>query len=109
MTGQSLEASVAVINEQLKAITEDMREARTARKAQYEQNERQSVVLMEVKHRLEKIETWMTSSEPTIQEVRNMKAQAQGAGKLGRGLWALAGISIGAAATLVAFWQKWFH
>lgn len=106
---QSLEASVAVINEQLKVITEDMREARTARKAQYEQNERQAATLMKIDHRLERVETWMLSSDPTIQDVRNMTLQAQGAGKLGRGLWALAGISIGAAATLVAFWQKWFH
>lgn len=109
MTGQSLEASVAVINEQLKNITEDMREARNARKAQYEQNERQSQTLLKIDHRLEKVEFWITSSDPTIQEVRNLKLQAQGAGRLGRFLWVIAGATIGAAATLVGFWNRWFH
>lgn len=107
MTSQSLEASVAVIQEQLKTITEDMREARGARKAQYEQNERQNATLVKIDHRLEKVEQWMTSSDPTIQDVRRMKLQAEGAGKLGRILWVLAGASIGAAATLAAYWNRW--
>lgn len=108
MTDQSLEASVAVINEQLRNITEDMHEARHARKAQYEQNERQSQTLLKIDHRLEKVELWITSSDPTIQDVRNMKLQAQGAGRLGRFLWVIAGATIGAAATIVGFWNKWF-
>lgn len=107
MTGQTLEASVAVIQENLKTITEDMREARAARKAQYEQTERTNLTLIKIEHRLEKVETWMTASDPTIQEVVRMKFQAQGAGRLGRWVWALAMASIGAVAALVATWQRW--
>lgn len=108
MTTPSLEASVAVIQEKLQTITEDMREARLARKAQYEQNERQNETLMKIDHRLEKVEMWISSSDPTIQEYRTLKLQVQGAGRVGRFLWSLAGATIGAAAAAVAYWQKWF-
>jgi chromosome segregation ATPase len=104
---QPIEVSVAVINEQLKTITEDMREARAARKAQYEQSERQNTTLTKIEHRLEKVETWITASDPTIAEYRTFRAQAQGAGTLGKWVWALAMASIGAVATLVATWQRW--
>lgn len=109
MTGQAIEVSVAVIQEQLRQITADNAEARAARKAQYEQNERQSETLLKIEHRLEKVEVWITSSDPTITEFRTLKLQAQGAGKLGRFLWVLAGATIGAAATLVGYWQRWFN
>lgn len=108
MTGQSLETSVAVINEKLQTITEDMREARLARKVQYEQNERQNETLIKIDQRLEKVELWISSSDPTIQEIRNLKQQAHGAGLLGRILWAMAGASIAAAAALVGFWNRLF-
>lgn len=107
MTGNPIEVSVAVIQEQLRQITADNAEARAARKAQYEQNERQSETLLKIDHRLEKVELWITQSDPTITEFRNLKLQAMGAGRLGRGLWILAGASIGAAATIVATWNKW--
>lgn len=107
MTNQSIEASVAVIQEQLKRITDDNAEARQARKAQYEQNERQNATLLKIEHRLEKVETWITSSDPTIKEYREFRMQAQGAGRLGKMVWALAMASIGAVAALVATWNKW--
>lgn len=103
----NIEASVAVINEQLRRISEDNAEARQARKAQYEQNERQSETLLKIEHRLEKVETWMTNSEPSIKEFRDLRMKAQGAGWLGRWLWLLAGASIGAVAYMVSFYRNW--
>lgn len=100
--------SIAVIQEQLRQIAADNIEARSARKAQYEQNERQSLTLLKIEHRLESVEKWMTVSDPTIQEIRNLKLKAEGAGKLGRFLWVIAGASIGAAAMAVSYWQKLF-
>lgn len=109
MTEESIEVSVAVIQEQLRQIAADNAEARVARKAQYEQNERQSETMIRIEHRLEKLEVWATASDPTIKDVQTMQLKAQGAGWLGRWLWILAGASIGAAASMVGFWQRWFH
>lgn len=55
--------------------------------------------------RIEKLEQAITSMSPTVAEFLNYKAQVTGAGKLGKFLWWVGGIVLGAAATAAAYWS----
>lgn len=55
--------------------------------------------------RVEKLEQAITSMSPTVAEFLNYKAQVTGAGKLGKFLWWVGGILLGAAATAAAYWS----
>jgi len=107
-TSDNMAVDVAVIKEQLRSIAQDMQEARAARKAQYEQNERQSETLLKIEHRLQTVETFVTESRPTLQEYRDLKNKVAGAGWMGRWLYVLAGASIGFAASVFGYWRNWF-
>jgi predicted ATP-grasp superfamily ATP-dependent carboligase len=102
----SLEVSVAVINKQLEMITAEMKEAREARKANYAAQEKQNETLIRIEHRLEKVETWVTASSPTLMEFNALKMKVIGAGILGRALWITGGILIGVAAYATGLIQK---
>lgn len=107
MTMQSMETSVALIDATLKRLVEDGVKAEHSWKAQYEAIERQNLTLMRIEHRLEKLEQWVNTSDPTIKQIVELKMQAQGAGKLGRIIWSIAIGSIGFVAGAIAYWQKW--
>ncbi len=104
----NIEASVAVIQEQLSNIAADMKEAREARKAQYGQAEQQNITLLKIEHRLEKVESFVAGASPTLLEFNALKLKAQGAGAFGKFLWLLAGVTISAAAAVVTYYQKFF-
>lgn len=54
----------------------------------------------------------ITAMTPTVREFNSMKDKADGAGKLGRALWWLGGVLIGAAFWLSSSWANfatWFR
>lgn len=108
MTEQSLEVAVARMDERMNVLVTNDADARQSRKEMHHLIEQQNRVLDTMSNRLEKIENWMLNSDPTIQEYRAFKAQATGAGRLGRWVWALAMATLGAAVMLVTLKQKWF-
>jgi len=56
--------------------------------------------------RLDALEQTMNNQAPTIAEFLTYKEQVRGAGRLGKFLWAMGGIILGAAASL-ASWLNW--
>lgn len=110
MQEKDLEVAFAVMQEQMRTLLEDSKEARHARKNAYMVQEAQNKILMTLEHRMEKFELFITGASPTLQEFNALKLKAEGAGILGKLLWFLSGISISAAAAVFAFTQKlWGH
>lgn len=95
-----IRVAMGVMQEQMKTLIEDGKEARHARKNMYMSQEKRDEMLIRIEHRLEKVETFITGASPTLAEFNALKLKAQGAGILGGWLWAIAGVSIGVAATL---------
>lgn len=92
---ESVEVRVARLEEQLKFLVDDAKEAKISRKGQYDSIEalRQSVASMvgdvtDVKAKL-------AGQAPTIEEFITIKHKVVGAGKLGKGLWAAGAFLIG--------------
>jgi hypothetical protein len=99
------EVKLAVMQEQLRVLIDDMKEARHARKNNYLAQEKRDELLLRIEHRLEKVESFMLGASPTLAEFNALKLKAQGAGAMGRFLWALAGLTIGAVASM----SGWVH
>lgn len=51
------------------------------------------------------VETKVTSIVPVTQDFQNLRLKAEGAGWMGKSLWAIGGWLIGAVAALYAGWQ----
>lgn len=85
----SMEVKVARMDEQLKAVREDMDLARESRKQQYEMIENVHRVLIKMEHRLDGVEKSLAAATPTIDEFVNIKLKVQGAGILGKWAWAI--------------------
>lgn len=110
MTTPDLNVSFAVMNEQLKSISEDAKEARVSRALLHQQIEKLNEISIKMDHRLEKVETFMSGAQPTLQEWNALRYKVQGAGTLGKALWWLAGVTIGAVAAFVGYVAKiWGH
>lgn len=108
MQQKDLEVAIAVIQEQMRTLLEDSKEARHARKNQYMAQEQLAKTLMAVEHRLDKFENFVTGASPTLAEFNALKLKAEGAGTLGKWLWFLAGFSISAVAAIVAFVNQYW-
>ena len=93
MRGEPLEVKLARLDEQLKAVREDMVLARNSRKQQYEMIESVNRVLMQMESRFANIEDKLATTAPTIQEFVDIKMKVQGAGIAGKWVWAI-GVAI---------------
>lgn len=109
MTQQSIETSVAVIENQLKHLIEDGAEAKQSRLRMHQEQEAQNLTLLKIDHRLSSLEAVIAANEPTWKEYREMRLKVQGAGWLGRLLWIAGGLMISLAFWLVGTLQKWWH
>lgn len=95
-----IRVSMGVMQEQMKTLIEDSKEARHARKNMYQSQEKRDETLIRIEHRLEKVEAFILGASPTLAEFNSLKLKAQGAGALGRVVWIGAGMLIGAIAGL---------
>lgn len=112
MTGGS---AVLLILDRLKNIDETMRAERQSsalsRQRMYDKLEQTDDKIDKIENRVERLEHAITTMSPTVAEFLTYKAQVQGAGKLGKFLWWLGGILLGAAAALATQWHNvvsWF-
>jgi len=93
-------------------IDESDRRASDSRRDVYGKLEEQGRALLETKHELEAVKKdvahlsdTVEATKPTLAEFANLKAQAKGAGRLGRFLWFLGGVVLFAAAWLASRWD----
>ena len=112
MTGGS---AVLLILDRLKNIDETMRAERQSsalsRKRMYDKLEQTDEKVDKIENRVERLEHAITTMSPTVAEFLMYKAQVQGAGKLGKFLWWVGGVMLGAAAALTTQWHNivsWF-
>jgi hypothetical protein len=87
MPNESIEVQLAVLVTQMGFIQQELSEAKTARKGQYEKMEEQSQTLTQVSSRLQKVEESLASQAPTIEEFITIKHKVVGAGLAGRWTW----------------------
>ena len=93
MSNESVEVQLARVDEQLKMILRDLKDAKTDRKGQYNEIEGLKVSVSEMNSKLNNVETKLAGQAPTIEEFITIKHKVVGAGKLGRGVW-IAGAAI---------------
>ncbi len=96
-----------------KKIDESDRRASDSRKDVYVKLEEQGRAQLDMRHELEAVKKDMAhlsasveSTQPTLAEFSNWKAQAVGAGKLGRFFWITGGFVLLGAAWLVSKWDS---
>ncbi len=104
---EAVEVTVAVIKTQLEQLITDSREAKEARKVQYQAIEGLALSLQTVEYRMKSVEVFIEESRPTLTEITALKYKAAGAGWAGHKLWVLATITISGAAWIWATWKTW--
>jgi uncharacterized coiled-coil protein SlyX len=91
MPNESLEVQLAVLSERFAFIKQELEEAKTARKSQYEKMEEQSVMMVNMDNRMRAVEISLTSQAPTIEEFITIKHKITGAGLAGHWVWKIGG------------------
>lgn len=99
MTVESVEARLARIDERWNIVVEELRDAKTSRKSQYDSTEALSALIAKIDSRVANVETALASAKPTIEEFITIKHKVVGAGIAGKWLWAAGGALLGLAAT----------
>lgn len=106
MTGGS---AVLLILDRLKNIDETMRAERQSsalsRQRMYDKLEQTDDKMGKIENRVERLEHAITTMSPTVAEFLTYKAQVQGAGRLGKFLWWIGGMVLGAAVALASGWE----
>lgn len=106
MTGGS---AVLLILDRLKNIDETMRAERQSsalsRQRMYNKLEQTDDKMDKIENRVERLEHAITTMSPTVAEFLTYKAQVQGAGRLGKFLWWVGGLVLGAAVALASGWE----
>lgn len=106
MTGGS---AVLLILDRLKNIDETMRAERQSsalsRQRMYDKLEQTDDKMGKIENRVERLEHAITTMSPTVAEFLTYKAQVQGAGRLGKFLWWIGGMILGAAVALASGWE----
>lgn len=87
-----------------RTMHEDRREAAESRKQVYDKLEEQSSHIALIGSRVQTLEKAIVDMSPTVAEFVTMKAQVQGAGKLGTGLWTIGSWVLTAAVGFVSAW-----
>lgn len=90
----------------------DKADASESRRRVHEKLEQQGLTLVALDHRMAAVEKSVDSAAPTLSEFAQRKAQAQGAGMLGRALWYIGGWLLGGAAGIYALRDQiytWWH
>lgn len=86
---ESVAVQLAVLAQQCQFIKQELADAKTARKSQYEKMEQQSQMLVQMDARLQQVEKSLKEQAPTIEEFITIKHKVVGAGWAGRWVWIL--------------------
>lgn len=89
MSGESVEAQLARQDERWRLIQEEMREAKLARKGQYEQIDALQTTVQLLSAKVSAVETSLAKANPTIEEFITIKHKVTGAGAAGKYIWAI--------------------
>lgn len=100
-----MERELGKVLAKLEGIEQDLQEAKDGRKIMYKNIEDTKLSVEKLNWRMDALEKTMNNQAPTIAEFLTYKEQVKGAGKLGKVLWFLAGISLSAAVTIVGWFQ----
>lgn len=102
-------SAVLLILDRLKNIDETMRAERQSsalsRQRMYDKLEQTDDKMGKIENRVERLEHAITTMSPTVAEFLTYKAQVQGAGRLGKFLWWIGGMVLGAAVALASGWE----
>lgn len=90
-----MEVRLARLEENFKFLVEDAKEAKHARKGQYEAIEQMSRAMSSMATEVSEVKTKLAGQAPTIEEFITIKHKVVGAGKLGRWLWGAGAFLIG--------------
>ena len=92
---ESVEVRVARLEEQLKFLVDEAKEAKINRKGQYESIEALRRAMTTMAGEVGEVKNKLAGQAPTIEEFITIKHKVVGAGKLGRGLWTVGAFLIG--------------
>ncbi len=94
---ESVEVRVARLEENLRFLVDEAKEARINRKGQYESIEALKASLAVMAGEVTKVRTKLDGQTPTIEEFITIKHKVVGAGKLGKWVW----VSLGGIITFL--------
>lgn len=94
---ESVEVRVARLEENLRFLVDEAKEARINRKGQYESIEALKASLAAMAGEVTKVRTKLDGQTPTIEEFITIKHKVVGAGKLGKWVW----VSLGGIITFL--------
>lgn len=92
---ESVEVRVARLEEQLRFLVHDAKEAKINRKGQYESIEHLREAMFTMAGEVTEVESKLAGQAPTIEEFITIKQKVVGAGKLGGVIWAIGAFIIG--------------
>lgn len=101
MSGESVEVRVARLEENLRFLVEEAREAKASRKSQYETNELVSRFMTNLSNDVQLVRDKLAGQTPTIEEFITIKHKVEGAGKAGTLFWSIGSALLGALASAV--------
>lgn len=94
---EPVEVRVARLEEKMQFLVDESKEAKIARKAQYEVLETLGRSMQSMATEVSVVKTKLDGQAPTIEEFITIKHKVVGAGKLGKWLWAAGAFLIGTA------------
>lgn len=100
----ALETQLGTIINRLDELVRDGRQASESRKKQYEAQEAMARQMIVVDARLSRLEDDFSELRPTSKEIERWHQRAIGAGTLGKVLWKIGGILLGAVAGAASVW-----
>ncbi len=93
---ESSDVRIARLEEQFRFIIDDVKEAKNSRKVQYETMESMSQTLAVLMGEVADVKNKLAGQAPTIEEFITIKHKVVGAGVVGKWLWVLGGLLLGA-------------
>lgn len=107
MSNESIEVRIARLELTIDHMKQGLDEDRQARKEDYLHLRNLTNSVLEMGAQMKQVHATLASNAPTIAEFVEVKHQVQGAGKLGRWIYAAAGVAIGALVTFKEAIAKW--
>lgn len=107
MSGDSPEVQMARLDERLKSILSELVQAREDGRHQYAKLEDLGRAVVSVENRVVSVENSLAKASPTIDEFITIKHKVQGAGVIGKWVWAIGGGIIGMIFTMRGSILEW--
>lgn len=107
---EAVEVRVARLEENMRFLVDEAKEAKEARKFQYQTNEQTQAKITAIGVSISAVETKLAGQAPTIEEFITIKHKVVGAGLLGKWVWAagafLIGIVFSSREAIITFFSK---